>query len=626
MRFCLVVIAVCAFLPTSAVAAEPSRPVRVAVSAQLRGDPGRTVSASLSIGRDGRARGTVRYHDRPAGLRFASEQIDSLLVGPDLATTTGTGTGTFGRQRRQPFRLRVEEGRPPVVSFEVGPAAAPLHRAEGAGGGVARLTGQTEAAPAPRQDPLASALAVIQSGRAALDPIQRAHSLAMVAAGVVEPPRSPTPTPTPAPPLPPALAETRIGRFAMQLISSFERAQDPAVPPTPMPWQERPVLPATFQWMNGVAESYRRASGVAEDEPLVVSDGGWVHLLANVAPAYAPASATALDLGAAQVSVARARADGTLGPLDDPTSETVRRAAHAAIAVASKVSPAGSPPASSKPVLLVISEAPTARPSDEVVATLIEPRVLERVAFAAAQAATQSPSGVVGTTLTFDLAPLPGRAASLAATRASAPPASALPLDEPVPGGRFYRQAGGDGVRGFSVRDDSDTRLYAELQRLGGVDLLGYPISHRFVWDGHVSQAFQRAVLRWRADHAELVDVVERVGRTGGDGFMLMEWQVPPRWPIPSEDRLAWLDADPAIKAAYLGGGASRWGEPTSLVMDVGNHRALRTERVIFQHWTEDVPWARAGEVTLALAGDLAKEAGLLPDRASLEPVGFPGR
>jgi len=244
MRFYLVVIAICAFLPTSAVAAEPSRPVRVAVSAQMRGDPGRTVSASLSIGRDGRASGTVRYHDRPAGLRFTSEQIDSLLVGPDLATTTGTGT--FGRQRRQPFRLRIEEGRPPVVSFEVGPAATPLHRAEGAVGGVARLTGQTEVAPAPRQDPLASALAVIQSGRAALDPIQRAHSLAMVAAGVVEPLRSPTPTPTPAPALPPALAETRVGRFAMQLISSFERAQEPAAPPTPMPWQERPVLQATF--------------------------------------------------------------------------------------------------------------------------------------------------------------------------------------------------------------------------------------------------------------------------------------------------------------------------------------------------------------------------------------------
>ncbi|MGH2544722.1 MAG: glycosyl hydrolase family 18 protein, partial [Ardenticatenaceae bacterium] len=52
-----------------------------------------------------------------------------------------------------------------------------------------------------------------------------------------------------------------------------------------------------------------------------------------------------------------------------------------------------------------------------------------------------------------------------------------------------------------------------------------------------------------------------------------------------------------------------------------GNHYALRAQRVVFQLWKEDAPWARQGQVTVALGGDIAKEAGLLPDRAALEPV-----
>lgn len=32
--------------------------------------------------------------------------------------------------------------------------------------------------------------------------------------------------------------------------------------------------------------------------------------------------------------------------------------------------------------------------------------------------------------------------------------------------------------------------------------------------------------------------------------------------------------------------------------------------------WKDDVPWARRGEVTVALGGDLSKEADLLPAEA----------
>ena len=43
------------------------------------------------------------------------------------------------------------------------------------------------------------------------------------------------------------------------------------------------------------------------------------------------------------------------------------------------------------------------------------------------------------------------------------------------------------------------------------------------------------------------------------------------------------------------------------------------------QQWKQDVPWARAGEVTVALGGDIAKEMGILPDPTALQPTSPPG-
>lgn len=44
----------------------------------------------------------------------------------------------------------------------------------------------------------------------------------------------------------------------------------------------------------------------------------------------------------------------------------------------------------------------------------------------------------------------------------------------------------------------------------------------------------------------------------------------------------------------------------------------LRTQRTVFQLWKIDVPWARAGEVTLANGGEIAKKYGLFPIEALL--------
>ena len=55
-----------------------------------------------------------------------------------------------------------------------------------------------------------------------------------------------------------------------------------------------------------------------------------------------------------------------------------------------------------------------------------------------------------------------------------------------------------------------------------------------------------------------------------------------------------------------------------------GDAVVLRSQRVVFQQWKKDVPWAKQGEVTVALGGDIAKEAGVLPDPNALQPTSAP--
>ena len=49
---------------------------------------------------------------------------------------------------------------------------------------------------------------------------------------------------------------------------------------------------------------------------------------------------------------------------------------------------------------------------------------------------------------------------------------------------------------------------------------------------------------------------------------------------------------------------------------DTGEVYVLRTQRAAFQEWVNGADWAAPGEVTVVLAGDLAKEFQLLPAEA----------
>ena len=121
------------------------------------------------------------------------------------------------------------------------------------------------------------------------------------------------------------------------------------------------------------------------------------------------------------------------------------------------------------------------------------------------------------------------------------------------------------------------------------------------------------------------VNVFDRLHEQGLDDWLASVRQTPPprafseqglAWEQVVAGRLAVLDQSPAIRAAYLatvGDPIQANGLPVSDVVDQGNHYALRAQRVVFQQWKEDVPWARAGEVTVALGGSIAREAGVLP-------------
>ena len=209
-----------------------------------------------------------------------------------------------------------------------------------------------------------------------------------------------------------------------------------------------------------------------------------------------------------------------------------------------------------------------------------------------------------------------------------ASPLQAADADYDIPNGHFFTQTAPQGM-GYSVLDEASAPFWSEFQRLGGVQAVGYPISRRFLWNGFVCQAMQRVVFQWDPQSGEVrfVNVFDLLSDAGLDDQLQAVRSVPK--PLdPSFDgdkdfgqivhaRLALLEDNPAIQAAYhavIGDPIVMNGLPTSRVTDNGNHYALRTQRVVYQQWKEDVPWAVTGQVTVALGGSIAAEFGVFPD------------
>ncbi len=227
----------------------------------------------------------------------------------------------------------------------------------------------------------------------------------------------------------------------------------------------------------------------------------------------------------------------------------------------------------------------------------------------------------------------PAVAAPPAATPAPAPKTTVPPpnvRDWAIPNGHFYNQTGDLNARtGFAVTDNDGVQFWKEFQKLGGVDAVGFPRSARFLWNGLVTQVFQKAIFQWSAKgEVNFINVFDELSAAGKDNWLAKERSTPKplgpdfdankTWDQILGLRLSLLDKQPKIKAAYMAKGdpLRYYGLPTSEVVDNTNHYAIRMQRAVMQLWKVDVPWAKAGSITIANGGDIAIEAGIIPTEA----------
>ncbi len=189
----------------------------------------------------------------------------------------------------------------------------------------------------------------------------------------------------------------------------------------------------------------------------------------------------------------------------------------------------------------------------------------------------------------------------------------------------------------YEVTNDGGILFADEFDRLGGVDTLGYPASYRFELDGFTYQVTQRALLQWRSNIgvAYLGNIFEMLEHAGLDQWLLESKGIPlpikddgsnGDWNKARETRLSWLTNE-QIKAKFLANpnpdAISDWNEdsainlyglPMSMPERHGPFISQRFQRVAFQLWVDEVAGSPApGTVIGVLAGDLLKEAGLVP-------------
>ena len=216
----------------------------------------------------------------------------------------------------------------------------------------------------------------------------------------------------------------------------------------------------------------------------------------------------------------------------------------------------------------------------------------------------------------------------LLSTLIDSPIATAQAADYPVPGGWFFSQTGGDSPEtddGYTVVNDEMARFWTAFQDFGGVESVGYPVSRRFVWDGFVTQAMQKVVFQWRpeTDSVAFVNVFDDLHRRGFDQELVVQL-------IPAEERFEesgltfeqivrqrtqLLAEEPALLATYQAAPnpLQFFGLPTSTIQTFSGLRSIRMQRAVLQIWTRDFPWAKAGQVTIANGGDVAKQLGMFP-------------
>ena len=195
-----------------------------------------------------------------------------------------------------------------------------------------------------------------------------------------------------------------------------------------------------------------------------------------------------------------------------------------------------------------------------------------------------------------------------------------------VGAGRFYSQTGGGTGLGYNIYDDESAQFWTAFTSMGGISVLGYPVSERFEWRGFQVQAFQKAVLQWdpSKNGVNVANLLDTMYETGMDGWLGTARFVPPHqalpedtgadWPTVVQNHLRILEANPEVRDAFLA--IPQWQTRLGLPIaysDFGAVRVLRAQRAVLQQWTNDTPWSRAGQVIFANVGDMAKDVGMFP-------------
>ena len=216
------------------------------------------------------------------------------------------------------------------------------------------------------------------------------------------------------------------------------------------------------------------------------------------------------------------------------------------------------------------------------------------------------------------------------------------PMNWPLANGHFFKENNRSyGIFrhcdvGFSVTNAAGITFWDSWQRFG-FERVGYPISHRFIWKGLVTQIFQRAVFQWQpGEGVSLVNVLDEFHDAGFDHQLERNYFIPKQLNTTlfdagksreemQRDRLALLDANQAIKEHYFAAPdpMEHYGLPTARIGRDWDVWVIRTQKAVFYEWG---PRWRPSGVTLAHVGRLAKRLGLFPeDVFRPQPVGFAG-
>ncbi len=214
-----------------------------------------------------------------------------------------------------------------------------------------------------------------------------------------------------------------------------------------------------------------------------------------------------------------------------------------------------------------------------------------------------------------------------------------------VPNQGYYSEVAGYGEGfGFVVRDiPGGPQFYSVFLALGGTVALGYPVSSAYTdaTTGDMYLPLQRGLMVWHkaTGQISLANIFELLDNQG-----LEQWLYDRGIPRAIKDdggstfaesraiRLSWL-TDQGLSDRFLQNPLDPgnvefsillYGLPMSQPERIGPFVIQRFQRTAFQRWVEAVPGLPVpGTVTQVFAGDLYKEANLIP-MAAFRPIPDP--